>query len=140
MNRFKSASLMVIIGLCLAVAFMLSGCGGKGAPQKVDCPAKIKWDVTPEAVITQFGCALGKVEGQPALIFTVEVVNATDKPQRFRVSILLEDMDKGAGHIVPLKGKPPVLGPGNPGTVKIPFIGVDKESKKILVMVKTASY
>ena len=140
MNRFKSASVMAILGLCLVAAFLSAGCGGKGAPQNVNCPGKIKWEVAPEAMLTQFDCELGKHGGQPALIFKVEVVNATDKPQRFRVNIFLEDMDKGAGHMVPRKGKPPVLGPGNPGAVKIPFIGVDKESKKILVMVKTATY
>lgn len=142
MNRFKSASLMAILGLCLVVVFLVAGCGGKskGAPTNVNCIDNIKWEVAPEAMLTKFDCTVGKHGGQPALIFTVEVVNATDKPQRFRVNIFLEDMDKGAGHMVPRKGKPPVLGPGNPGTVKIPFIGVDQKSKDILVMVKTATY
>jgi hypothetical protein len=48
-------------------------------------------------------------------------------------------MDKAAGHLVPRKGKPPVLQPGQSAVVKIPFIGTDKESKKILVIVKTIS-
>jgi hypothetical protein len=48
-------------------------------------------------------------------------------------------MDKAAGHLVPRKGKPPVLQPGKGATVKIPFIGTDKESKQILVVVKTIS-
>jgi hypothetical protein len=43
------------------------------------------------------------------------------------------------GHLVPRKGSPPVLKPGESETVKIPFIGTDKESEKILVMVKTVS-
>jgi hypothetical protein len=48
-------------------------------------------------------------------------------------------MDKAAGHLVPRKGKPPVLEPGKSASVKIPFIGTDQESKKILVVVKTIS-
>ena len=67
------------------------------------------------------------------------LMNPTDKPLRYRINIFLEDMDKAAGHLVPRKGKPPVLEPGKAATVKIPFIGTDKESKKILVIVKTIS-
>ena len=63
----------------------------------------------------------------------------SDQPQRYRVNIFLEDMDKAFGHLVPRKGSPPVLEAGKSATVKIPFIGTDKESKKILVMVKTVS-
>ena len=66
-------------------------------------------------------------------------MNPTDKPLRYRINIFLEDMDKAAGHLVPRKGKPPVLEPGKSASVKIPFIGTDKESKKILVIVKTIS-
>jgi hypothetical protein len=48
-------------------------------------------------------------------------------------------MDKANGHLVPRTGKPPVLEPGKGETVKIPFIGTDKPSKKILVVVNTIS-
>ncbi len=92
-----------------------------------------------EAKLTQFDCALGESGGQPALIFTVGLENASDKPQRYRINIFLEDMDKAFGHLVPRKGSPPVLEPGKSESVKIPFIGTDKESKKILVIVKTVS-
>jgi hypothetical protein len=48
-------------------------------------------------------------------------------------------MDRASGHLVPRKGKPPVLEPGKSASVKIPFIGTEQESKKILVIVKTIS-
>ena len=139
MKRLKNASLMSVLVVCLIATFWLVGCAGKGAPEKTDCDAKISWEVAKEAKLTQFDCALGKSGGQPALIFTVGLVNASDKPQRYRINILLEDMDNGFGHLVPRKGSPPVLEPGKSETVKIPFIGTDKESKKILVIVKTVS-
>ena len=139
MKRLKNASLMSVLVVCVIGTFWLVGCAGKGAPEKTNCDAKISWEVAKEAKLTQFDCALGESGGQPALIFTVGLENASDKPQRYRVNIFLEDMDKGFGHLVPRKGSPPVLEPGKSETVKIPFIGTDKETKKILVIVKTIS-
>ena len=137
MKRLKKA--IPILILCLALGFWLAGCAGKGAPEKTNCDASIKWDVTDEVKLTQFDCALGKHGGQDSLIFTVGLQNPTDQPYRYRVNIFLEDMDKAAGHYVPRKGKPPVVKPGDSATVKIPFIGTGKPSKKVMVVVTTMS-
>ena len=137
MKRLKKA--IPILILCLALGVWLAGCAGKGAPEKTNCDASIKWDVTDEVKLTQFDCALGKHGGQDSLIFTVGLQNPTDQPYRYRVNIFLEDMDKAAGHYVPRKGKPPVVKPGDSATVKIPFIGTDKPSKKVMVVVTTMS-
>jgi hypothetical protein len=139
MKRIKITSMRAVLVLCLVVAVGLIGCAGKGAPEKANCDAKITWQVAKEAKLTQFDCIVGMNAGQPSLIFTVGVENAADKPYRYRVNIFLEDMDKAYGHLVPAKGKPPVLAPGKGETVTIPFIGTGKESKKILVIVKTIS-
>ena len=137
MKRLKKA--IPILILCLALGFWLAGCAGKGAPEKTNCDASIKWDVTDEVKLTQFDCAVGKHGGQDSLIFTVGLQNPTDQPYRYRVNIFLEDMDKAAGHYVPRKGKPPVVKPGDSATVKIPFIGTGKPSKKVMVVVTTMS-
>jgi hypothetical protein len=139
MKRLKNASLMSVL-VVMSDRGILAGrlCRERGTG-KINCDAKISWEVAKEAKLTQFDCALGESGGQPALIFTVGLENASDKPQRYRINIFLEDMDKGFGHLVPRKGSPPVLEPGKSATVKIPFIGTDKESKKILVIVKTVS-
>ena len=139
MKRLKNASMMSVLVLGLMGTFFQVGWAGEGAPEKINCDADITWEVVAEAKLIQFDCALGESGGQPALIFTVGLENASDKPQRYRINIFLEDMDKGFGHLVPRKGSPPVLEPGKSETVKIPFIGTDKESKKILVIVKTIS-
>jgi hypothetical protein len=133
--------MMSVLFLGLMGMLWQVGWAGEGAPEKTNCNAEIAWDVVKEAKLTQFDCALGKHGGQPSLIFTVGLMNPTDKPLRYRINIFLEDMDKGAGHLVPRKrkGKPPVIDSGKSETVKIPFIGTDKESKKILVIVKTIS-
>ncbi len=139
MKCLGNRRMLAVLVLCLAGMFWQVGWAGEGAPEKTNCDAEIAWDVVKEAKLTQFDCALGEHGGQPALIFTVGLENASDKPQRYRVNIFLEDMDRGFGHLVPAKGNPPVLQPGKSETVKIPFIGTDIESKKILVMVKTIS-
>ena len=139
MKRLKHASMMAVLILGLMGMFFQVGWAAEGAPEKVNCDAEIAWDVVKEAKLTQFDCALGESGGQPALIFTVGLENASDKSQRYRINIFLEDMDKGFGHLVPRKGNPPVLEPGKSASVKIPFLGTDKESKKILVIVKTIS-
>ena len=139
MKRMKHASLMSILTVCLIGTFWLVGCAGRGAPEKANCNANISWEVVKEAKLTQFDCALGTHGGQDSLIFNVGIENTSDTALRYRINIFLEDMDKAAGHLVPRKGKPPVLEPGKSASVKIPFIGTDQESKKILVVVKTIS-
>jgi hypothetical protein len=145
MKRWKSATLMSIVIVFVTGALWQVGCAGKAgmsakaAPENVNCDAKISWDVVKEAKMTQFDCALGTHGGQDSLIFNVGIENTSDTALRYRVNIFLEDMDKAAGHLVPRKGKPPVLEPGKSVSVKIPFIGTDQESKKILVVVKTIS-
>ena len=133
MKKMKKA--IPILVLCLAMGVWLAGCAGKGAPEKTNCDAKIKWDVTDRVKLTQFDCAVGKHGGYPSLIFTVGLENPTEAPLRYRLNIWLEDMSKAAGHYVPRKGKPPVVEPGKSATVKIPFIKTDKLSKDILVVV-----
>ncbi len=139
MKRLKNGSLISVLVICAIGTLWLIGCAGKGAPEKANCDAKISWEIVKEAKLTQFDCALGTHGGQPSLIFNVGLENTSDTPLRYRINIFLEDMDKAAGHLVPRKGKPPVLEPGKSATAKIPFIGTDKESKKILVIVKTIS-
>jgi hypothetical protein len=137
MQRLKKT--IPILVLCLALGVWLAGCAssGKGAPEKSNCDARIKWDVTEMAKLTQFDCAVGKHGGQTSLIFTVGLENPTENPLRYRLNIFLEDMDKAAGHYVPRKGKPAVVAPGKGTTVKIPFIKTEKLSKKITVVVTT---
>ena len=116
MKNMKKA--IPILVLCLALGVWLVGCAssGKGKPETVNCDAKIHWSVTEQVQLTNFGCVLDKHGGQDSLIFTVGLMNPTEKPLRYRVNIFLEDMDKAAGHYVPRKGKNPVY--RHKGTLK----------------------
>jgi hypothetical protein len=142
MKRIRNASPAAVLAVLVIGTLGLAGCAGmtsKGAPETVNCDAKISWDIVKEAKLTQVDCALGTHGGQTSLIFDVGIENPTETPLRYRINIFLEDMDRASGHLVPRKGKPPVLEPGKSASVKIPFIGTEQESKKILVIVKTIS-
>ena len=85
MKKLKKS--IPILILCLTIVVWLAGCAGKGAPEKTNCDASIKWEVTDEVKLTQFDCAVGKHGGQPSLIFTVSLENPTDKPLRYRLNM-----------------------------------------------------
>jgi hypothetical protein len=139
-KRFSGRLSLALTGSWLVLA--LAGCAG-GPPANVKmvaCPAeKIEWEVTESAEITEFGCEMGKKAMDPALIFTVGIKNVAPQPQRFRVNIFLLDLDKAAGHLVPRKGKPPQVAPGETKTVSIPFIKTTAMPGKIHVRVATLS-
>ncbi len=138
-RRFPWVAIVVV---CL-VGALLPGCAGQPKSQppglEVKCPAEIAWQITPEAQVTEFACALGDFADKPALNITLGVKNVADKPLRFRANIFLLDLDKAVGQLLPLKGKPPVIEPGKVETAKLPFMDTDAMSKKMLVVVKTLS-
>ena len=127
----------------LTTLLLWSGCATAPPPTNVkgvDCTgSKIQWDVAPEAEITSFACAFGTHEGDPSLIFTIAMKNVSDKASRFRLGVYLLDMDKAVAYLVPTKGKPPQLAPGEDATVKIPFMKTTEMSKKIMVRVAPMS-
>ena len=137
--RKKSRIVILLFGaLALLIA---TGCAGtKYVPKgKVTCPANITWNVVPEADITSFSCTVAKFKKKPAVIFKVGVKNISDKAQRFRVQIFLLEEGKAVGHLVPRKGKPPVLKPGQEKVVTCPVIKATQLPKKLEVVVKTIS-
>ncbi|MFW6147573.1 MAG: hypothetical protein ACOC6B_04185 [Thermodesulfobacteriota bacterium] len=75
----------------------------------------------------------------PAVIVKVGVKNSSNKAQRFRVQIFLLDEGKAAGHLVPSKGKPPVLQSGQEKEVTFPVIKTNQVPKRLEVVIKTIS-
>ena len=137
--RKKSRIVILLFG---ALALLLAtGCAGtKYVPKgKVTCPANITWNVVPQADITSFSCTVAEFKKKPAVIFKVGVKNISDKAQRFRVQIYLLEEGKAVGHLVPRKGKPPVLKPGQEKVVTCPVIKATQLPKKLEVVIKTIS-
>jgi len=110
------------------------------APKKLTCKAAIEWQITEEAVIRSFDCSRGKHKGRAAMIIKAGLKNASDIPQRFRIRVFLLDKKTGAGHLVPRRGEPPVLAPGESLKIRIPFLGIKGNARKMQVIVTTASW
>ena len=130
--------------LLMSLTFLFAGCVTAMNPKpanvlEVGCASgSMDWDVAPEAEIQSFDCSLGVHEGEDSLIYAVAVKNVSDQPHRFRLTIFLEDMDKGVAYYVPVKGKPPVVPPGETQKVTIPFMKTTRFAKQLSVAVKTA--
>lgn len=141
MIRLKYFNSTVFLAFIFSLSLCLGGCAAKGkSPDKSGCNADIEWQITPEAEVTQFDCAMGTSGKGPALIFKVGIKNISDKPLRYRLNIFLLDQDKAAGYLVPRKGKPPVLEPGKAQSVEVPFLKTTEMTNKVLVVVKTVGY
>jgi hypothetical protein len=131
---------VAVAGLAVLSALLIwSGCATAPPPanvKMVECiGSKIQWEVAPEAEIVSFACAFGTHAGDPSLIYTVKLKNKAAKAYRFRLGIYLLDMDKAVAYLVPTKGKPPQLAPGEEAIVKIPFMKTTVMSKRTLVRV-----
>ena len=136
MNTSVRRISLYIIMTAIAVAGLLS-CAGSNKPDTLKCTGAIEWQICKEAKITSFACELGSFKKKPALVYTVAVKNVTEKDHRYRLNIFLLDQDKAAGYLVPRKGKPPIVKPGETVTVKIPFFKAGTTSANMLVILKT---
>jgi hypothetical protein len=105
----------------------------------VACPADIEWNVIPHADVTSFSCTMGEFQKEPAVVFKVGVKNVSDKAQRFRVQIFLVDEGKAVGGLVPVKGKPPVLNPGQEAVVTYPVPKTTQLPKRLEIVINTIS-
>ena len=136
----KKSSVVILLFGALAL-LMVTGCAEtKYIPKgKVACPADIIWSVVPQADINSFSCTVTEFKKEQAVLFEVGIKNISDKAQRFRVQIFLLDEGKAVGGLVPAKGKPPVLNPGQEKVVTYPVIKATQLPKKLEVIVKTIS-
>lgn len=101
----------------------LAGCAvNTTGPTEAACAiTEIEWTLTRKAELTDFQCKRSDDAATPALLFTADVQNTTGKPLRYRLSIVLPDLKKATGHLVPRKGVPPVVNPGETEKVTIVF-------------------
>jgi len=135
----KKSTIVILLFGALALVVAL-GCAATYVPKgKVACPADIAWNVIPQADVASFSCTMGEFEKEPAVIVKVGVKNVSDKAQRFRVQIFLLDEGKAVGGLVPVKGKPPVLKPGQEEVVTYPVPKANQLPKRLEVVINTIS-
>ncbi len=138
--------------LVAAVALGLSGCGVMQAkPKKVAkkvaakpktfvCAPKghLVRAVAPEAKLVEFSCFFKKYKKVKSLHFKVKIKNVSKVPQRYRVNIFLEN-GKAVGGLIPRKGKPPVVKPGQVVSFVYPVKGMSTKPKGVTLIIKTMS-
>jgi hypothetical protein len=139
MVRLMKASTWLAF-VALLVCLGLAGCAGKTLKPGEVSPcvpeAKLEKTIAPEAALDDFSCVLKKWEGIDTLHFLVAVKNVSDKPQRFRVHIFL-DNGKAVGGLIPRTTKEGLVKPGESGSFEYPVPGMVCLPKSITLMVKT---
>ncbi len=93
--------------------------------------------VAPEAELETFSCLFKKWEGSKTLHFKVAIKNKSDKAQRFRVNIFL-DNGKAVGGLIPRKTKKGLVEPGKSGSFVYPVKGMAAKPKSFILKVSTA--
>ena len=141
MKRFQYVGGTIGIILALACLVCASCAGPKPKPGEIfPCAAdsRIEKTIAPEAELTDFSCVLKKWEGSDTLHFNVTLKNVSDRPQRYRVNIFM-DNGKAVGGLIPRKTSGGLVEPGQTASFVYPVSGMDCGPNSIELMVKTLS-
>lgn len=134
----------VFCGLVGMIALaLISGCATYKPSGPVNVPSgKIVYEVAKEADIESLNARLAKYEGwqnREVWHFDVAVKNPTDKPQRYRVRVMLPEQGVSGGGLLPATGTPPALAPGKSAKGTYP-VNFGKTLTKVVIVVETASF
>ncbi|GAB4250868.1 hypothetical protein [Deferrisoma sp.] len=129
----KLAALAAGTGLLLA-----AGCAGTQVKEgPVPCASgAIEKQIAPEASLEDLACMIKPYKGTPSLHFQVKIKNVSQAPHRYRVNLFLDD-GKAVGGLIPRKGKPPALKPGEEASFTYPVKGLTRIPGELTVLVKT---
>jgi hypothetical protein len=115
-------SWLIVIGaaVCLGLGAGV-GTTANAAGEEFACAqeGKISKEVSPEAQLDGLSCFFKRFEGVQTLHFKVVLKNVSDKPQRYRVRIFL-DNGKAIGGLIPRKTKKGLIKPGQIATFVYP--------------------
>jgi len=142
MKQFKWVSIWATL-IAVAAVLAITGCAGKGytpenAPNEFLCAVNnnVDIDIAGEAELADFACFYKKWEGAETLHFKVAVKNLSDKPQRYKVNIFL-DNDKAVGGLIPRKTAKGLLEPGKSASFVYPVKGVTRQPKEVILKIRT---
>lgn len=143
MKKYGMESLLVIF--MIGIGLMLTGCAGKSyspgtAPESFPCvpEGRIEKDIAPEAALESLTCAFKKYEGKETLHFKVAVKNVSDKPQRYRVNLFM-DNGKAVGGLIPRTTKEGLVDPGASKSFDYPVVDMPMSPKALTLIIKTVS-
>ncbi|BBO70030.1 hypothetical protein DSCA_39600 [Desulfosarcina alkanivorans] len=141
MKRFQHVVRFLGIITVLACLVCVGCAGPKPKPGEVfPCAAdsKIETSIAPEAELADFSCVLKKWEGSDTLHYNVSLKNVSDRPQRYRVNIFL-DNGKAVGGLIPRKTAKGLVQPGETASFVYPVKDMDRGPESVTLMVKTMS-
>lgn len=128
----------LFLGFCIAL--VATGCAGpQPRPGEVfPCAAdgNIEKTIAPEAELVDFSCVVKTWEGGDTLHFNVALKNISDKPQRFKVNIFL-DNGKAVGGLIPEKTQDGLVAPGQTAGFEYPVVGMNAAPGSIELLIKT---
>jgi len=114
------------------------GATAQAAEEEFACAQEDKIDkaIAPEAQLEGLTCFFKKYEGAQVLHFKLAVKNVTDKPQRYRVHIFL-DNGKAVGGLIPATTKKGLIEPGKSATFVYPVTGMTDKPGSITLKIAT---
>jgi hypothetical protein len=142
MNAFQRIFLVsaFIMGMTLipGVIGMTAVAGAADQPGAFPCVAdeNLEKSISSEAALEELSCFMKKWEGEETLHFKVTLKNVSDKPQRFRVNLFL-DNGKAVGGLIPRKLKTGLVEPGATASFVYPVGGMSCKPKSLIVRVST---
>ncbi len=140
-----SQSLLMLI--LLAYALALAGCAtnssvatSPASSSGLSCAeaGNIEAQVVAEAEIVGLDCSFKDYKGVKSLHFDVKLKNVSSVDQRYRVNLFL-DNGKAVGGLLPRKGNPPVIKPGEEASFSYPLQGMAEKAGNVTLLVKTVS-
>jgi hypothetical protein len=124
--------------VCLFAVGVLVVSGGSNAlaADEFACVAddKLERNIAEGAELVQFVCFFDTYEGKNVLHFKVGVKNTSDKEQRFRVNIFL-DNGKAVGGLIPDKTKSGLVKPGETGSFVYPVTGMTEKPGEVMLKI-----
>ncbi|MGB5619225.1 MAG: hypothetical protein WBM78_20470 [Desulfobacterales bacterium] len=135
----------LLVAVMAAACLFFTGCAGKGytpgtAPDSFPCvpESKLDKDIVPEAALENLSCYFKKYEGKATLHLKVAVKNVSDKPQRYRVNMFM-DNGKAVGGLIPRTTKKGLVEPGQSMSFDYPVVDMPESPKAMTLIIKTAS-
>lgn len=137
---YRSFHCVMVLGIFALIA---GGCAhaekGYKPAGPVECDAEISWDVASEAEVSLFKCYIDKYKKKHESIhYTIVVKNISNEPQRYRVNIFIPE-GRAVGGLLPRKGKPPVLKPGEEAKFTYPMKNFAQIPESMDVVIQTIS-
>ena len=137
MKRFNRV-LPLSVFIWIIMGIFISGPSLAGGVPPCIGDSHIDKTISPEAALTDFSCDFKRYEGAEVLHFNVTLKNISDKPQRFRVHIFL-DNGKAVGGLIPSSTKNGLVEPGQTASFEYPVTGMMGLPGGIVLNISTVS-